>query len=161
MGMQRKRHARGFTLIELLVVIAIIGILSSVVLASLNSARAKGYDAKRASDMHAVVDALELYYMDHGAYPDNSTGDGCGGLQPKTCLNDSALIAALAPQYIPALPKDPVHPDTIYDYVYVPNRSTQQQYLLFMYRDSTGLWCRPSVVSPYTASSLYTEYGPC
>lgn len=66
----RKNKARGFTLIELLVVIAIIGILSSVVLASLNSARAKARDARRLSDLHQIRNALELYASDNnGAYP--------------------------------------------------------------------------------------------
>jgi prepilin-type N-terminal cleavage/methylation domain-containing protein len=61
----------GFTLIELLVVIAIIGILSSVVLASLNSARAKGRDARRISDLKQLQLALELYYDANGSeYPD-------------------------------------------------------------------------------------------
>lgn len=60
---------RGFTLIELLVVIAIIGILSSIVLASLNSARKKGRDARRISDIKQLQLALELYYDAHSSYP--------------------------------------------------------------------------------------------
>jgi len=50
----------GFTLIELLVVIAIIGILSAVVLTSLNSSRQKAQDAKAVSDVKQVALAMEL-----------------------------------------------------------------------------------------------------
>jgi prepilin-type N-terminal cleavage/methylation domain-containing protein len=53
---------RGFTLIELLVVIAIIGILSSVVLASLNTARNKGADAAIKSNLANARAEAELYY---------------------------------------------------------------------------------------------------
>lgn len=53
---------RGFTLIELLVVIAIIGILASVVLASLNSARGKGQDAAIKSNLNNARAQAELYY---------------------------------------------------------------------------------------------------
>ncbi len=55
----------GFTLIELLVVIAIIGILASVVLASLNSARAKGADASIRSNINNMRAQAELYYDDN------------------------------------------------------------------------------------------------
>ncbi|MEJ0053674.1 MAG: prepilin-type N-terminal cleavage/methylation domain-containing protein [bacterium] len=62
-------RTRGFTLIELLVVIAIIGILSSVVVVSLNAARAKARDAKRISDIHQIQKAVEIYNATVGLPP--------------------------------------------------------------------------------------------
>ncbi len=68
--MLRKTFTRtGFTLIELLVVISIIGILSAVVLTSLNGARQKGRDARRISDVKQIQLALELYYDANNRYP--------------------------------------------------------------------------------------------
>jgi prepilin-type N-terminal cleavage/methylation domain-containing protein len=59
-------NKRGFTLIELLVVIAIIGILASVVLASLNTARAKGADAAIKANLNGIRTQAELYYDSSG-----------------------------------------------------------------------------------------------
>jgi prepilin-type N-terminal cleavage/methylation domain-containing protein len=59
---------RGFTLIELLVVIAIIGILSAVVLASLNTARNKGSDAAVQSDLSAIQVQAEVFYSTGNTY---------------------------------------------------------------------------------------------
>ena len=71
--MKQKHNQSGFTLIELLVVIAIIGILSTLAVVALGSARVKSRDAKRVADMRQVMSALELYYNDAGNYPTNIT----------------------------------------------------------------------------------------
>jgi prepilin-type N-terminal cleavage/methylation domain-containing protein len=77
--MSHYKNSQGFTLIELLVVVAIIGILSSVVLASLNTARGKARDTVRLSDMHTLQTALALYMSNHGTYPNAQNGSGCSG----------------------------------------------------------------------------------
>lgn len=76
---QRDSFLKGFTLIELLVVISIVSLLSSIVLASLNSARIKGRDAQRKTDLKQIAAALELYYDAYGAYPPHRPSSSCGG----------------------------------------------------------------------------------
>lgn len=63
------KKEKGFTLVELLVVIAIIGLLSTLAVVSLGSAREKARDAKRISDIRQIQTALELYFADAGIYP--------------------------------------------------------------------------------------------
>jgi len=103
-----KAPARGFTLIELLVVIAIIGLLSSVVLASLNQARAKGMDAQRRSNLIEVQKALELYASDHnGQYP-NSGSNWNSSCNPWTQTTpDNGVPGLVSGGYIGSLPTDP------------------------------------------------------
>jgi len=109
--MNNQKLGRGFTLIELLVVIAIIGILASIVLASLNTARKKGRDARRVSDMKQVQLALELFFDSNDSqYP-------IGNASPGYDMTNSATLD-LAPAYIPALPVDPVNLGAnVYKYV--------------------------------------------
>ena len=67
-----KNTSRGFTLIELLVVIAIIGILSAVVLASLNTARSKGNDAAVMSDIDGIRTQAQTYFNTNNNYGSNT-----------------------------------------------------------------------------------------
>ncbi len=95
------KGTQGFTLIELLVVIAIIGILSSVVLASLSTARAKSRDSRRIADIGQLQLALEMYYDASSTYPTYS------GLQSWTTTVPTNGIGYLKPNYMATIPRDP------------------------------------------------------
>jgi len=66
---------KGFTLIELLVTVAIIGLLSAVVLVSLNSARRSANDARRKADLKQIANAMEMKYDGDGSYPSYAADD--------------------------------------------------------------------------------------
>lgn len=102
----KKSRTSGFTLIELLVVIAIIGVLASIVLASLNNARQKSRDARRVTDIKQLQLALELFFDAQGnAYPASSST--CTGA-PGTGDGENGGLQALANKgYIPQVPRDP------------------------------------------------------
>ncbi len=95
---------KGFTLIELLVVIAIIGILSSVVLASLNTARTKGNDAAIKANLNGIRSQAELWFDGNSNSYSGVCGDtnitnaiaaanSAGGAGAAQCFNNSSTTA--------------------------------------------------------------------
>jgi len=114
---------KGFTLIELLVVISIIGLLSTIAVVSLGSARAKSRDTKRAADIKQMQTALEQYYSDQGNYPADhaATGDALGAASGQanacgtghTCnylSSTNGLLDTFAGTTYMTLPTDPTPP---------------------------------------------------
>jgi len=94
----------GFTLIELLVAIAIIGLLSSIVLVSVNNARKKMRDVKRLADLDSFVKAIEMYNIDYGEYPGSSDGSG---IQISPDCNSDLKNDLIGGGYLYDIPRDP------------------------------------------------------
>lgn len=107
---------QGFTLIELLVVIAIIGLLSTLAVVALGSAREKARDSKRLSDLKQVQTALELYYTDNNGYPtaaSSTLGTGSFACLDSTGFGTSGSCAADA--YMGQVPSDPSNGTYVYN----------------------------------------------
>ncbi len=132
---------KGFTLIELLVVIAIIGLLSTLAVVALNTARAKSRDAKRVADVKQIQTALELYSGDESGYPADGVADAgtltLGAAATSDCLDGAGFTGAcaVAPTYMGLVPADP----GTTNYTYAS-------------QDSAGAACNTGPCASYTVS---------
>jgi type II secretion system protein G len=118
---------KGFTLIELLVVISIIGLLSSVVLASVNTARSRSRDSQRIQNLKQLQNALEIYRLTNGGYPPTphwygNSPTACSGAtdNPIWYTNTASWIPGLVPTYISSLPVEP-RANACATYLYMSN----------------------------------------
>ncbi|MEY4722716.1 MAG: hypothetical protein RLZZ324_229 [Candidatus Parcubacteria bacterium] len=107
----QKTNSKGFTLIELLVVIAIIGLLSTLAVVALNSARQKSRDSKRVADVKQMQTALELYYADKNGYPVVSAAQILGVTPNLTLSSGNWAATATGTTYMGLVPKAPTPED--------------------------------------------------
>lgn len=123
---------RGFTLIELLTVISIISLLASVVLASLNTARAKARDAQLLSNIRTLVTAAELYYDANGEYPPATDYSGaCCNYYFITEIegdDTNAIFKSSLQPYLKQLPRPGTYADVSYKNSFYGDRFSRISY---------------------------------
>lgn len=102
MWAQRHKQQTGFTIVELLIVIVVIGILAAIVIVAYSGVQDKARYSAMQSDLNSLNKAIQLYYVDNGAYPfSGATGGNVTG----ATIN----IPGLIPTYItksPTIPND-------------------------------------------------------
>lgn len=138
-----KKFTRGFTLIELLVVIAIIGILSSIILVSLSTARSKAKDAKISGQLSGMRSAAEIYYggtgnNSYGAATNSCTG-GMFGASEMSALVSGTLSDAGGASYMNCV---------------VAGSATASTLWMVEAKLSTGVACVDSTGKSYASTTL-------
>lgn len=123
------KFKKGFTLIELLVVISLIGILATLVVANVNSARERARDATRKSDLRNIQTALRLYYNDNNGYPIAAEMSSAWGGE----------FAKSGSVYMNILPMDPLSPAQDYVYTYTDSETYTLKACLENASDDKGL----------------------
>lgn len=122
--------ARRFSTIELLVTLAVVGVFLVVGVVTINSSRAKARDAKRLLDVKQVQMVLELFYMDHNAYP---TGKGVvlgGDSAHALCDTGWSGTPCTGIAYMSNIPTDPQGGLSTKQYVYSQSDDAASQYTI-------------------------------
>lgn len=139
-----RQNKKGFTLIELLVVIAIIGLLSTLSILALNSARARARDAKRIADIKQIQTALEMYYNDTGDYPATAS------------VTAGATLSSTNGTYLRAVPSPPLPTDgtncgtSVVAYTYAKTGTTGSN------SSYTIQYCLGATINEVTGNTLQT-----
>ncbi len=111
-------NKKGFTLIELLVVLLIIGLLATISVVALGTARAKGRDTRRLTDVKGIQNALELYFVDANGYPVVSSATTLGSGNAASLTNsgweDSTPAGTI--MYMVKVPANPTPNGAAYVY---------------------------------------------
>lgn len=137
-----EQRNRGFTLLELLIVIAIIGVLASVILASLNSARVNARDTRRATDLQQLQKAFELYANDNGgSFPSSPVNTQV--INMNTGTSDIT-------QYINPIPTDPTQTG-VNGYRYAASVDRQSYTLLVQLEKNSNNWCSLNYAPGYVS----------
>jgi len=143
-----KNNKLAFTLIELLVVIAIIGLLSTISIVALNSARLRARDVRRLSDIKQVQTAIEVYYQYNGYYPQQTNLSLRCNTDLNNALNDLNIAGLMS-----KAPTDPDYkaspnPRQCYEYVGLGQASS--------YSAVSGWYCDGRPRSDYQWSLLFS-----
>ena len=137
-----KRSSKGFTLIELLVVIAIIGLLSTLAVVALNSARQRSRDAKRVSDIRQIQTALELAFSEVNNYPTAASPTTLGTASTDVLCNNAGSAAFQADTtgcttiYMGLVPTNPTPNGADYSYTSATGSGTYS--ITFNLEGATG-----------------------
>ncbi|MFA6525242.1 MAG: type II secretion system protein, partial [Patescibacteria group bacterium] len=137
------RNKKGFTLIELLVVIAIIGLLATIAVVALNSARTSSRDAKRIADIRQVQTGLELYFNSATKYPDCTAATRISAVDGCTATGILTYIAGIDNIFDPSGTATAtictVASTTPCDYSYIDSGTNQNDYtMLFRLEGASG-----------------------
>ena len=154
---------RGFTLIELLVVIAIIGVLSTLAIVSLNTARQKARDTKRTGDIRLMQSGIELYSNENGGPPAvgaGSTWDTLGASLATLIVSGKLPVPPGAPLGDCVIDGSVTNPLTMDCFVYCKDTSSNRYLLAARQENDAALGGDvDGVITSYGADECVTNGG--